>query len=136
MDWKREYHILMAHFAQLDENNKVLQVIVVSNEELLDNGVESEAKGIEFCQSLFGGTWIKTSYNTLGGVHTQGGTPLRKNYAGIGFTYDSVRDAFISPSPFPSWVLNEGCFWEAPVPMPIDDKRYTWDEETLAWVEV
>lgn len=118
----------MAHFAQLDENNIVTQVIVVNNNELLDeNGQESEAKGIAFCQSLFGGNWKQTSYNAN----------FRKNYAGIGFTYDLVRDAFISPKPFASWVLDEEtCGWEAPVPRPVDDKFYTWDEENQQWVEV
>jgi hypothetical protein len=118
----------MAHFAQLDENNKVLQVIVVHNNELLDNGDESEMKGIAFCQTLFPGTnWRQTSYNAN----------FRKNYAGIGFTYDPVRDAFIPPQPFPSWTLNENtCRWDAPVPMPQDGKRYVWDEPTQSWVEV
>lgn len=118
----------MAHFAQLDENNVVTQVIVVHNNELLDNGAESEAKGIAFCQSLFPGTtWVQTSYNGN----------KRKNYAGIGFNYDAQRDAFIAPQPFPSWTLNETtCRWEAPVPYPTDGKRYRWDEATLAWVLV
>ena len=118
----------MAHFAQLNENNVVLQVIVIHNNELLDNGVESEAKGIAFCQSLFPGTsWVQTSYNAN----------IRKNYAGIGFTYDAQRDAFIPPKPFPSWVLNEAtCQWESPVPYPQDGKRYIWDEATQTWVEV
>ena len=115
----------MAHFAQLDNQNTVLQVIVVHNNELLDNGVESEAKGIAFCQSLFPGTnWVQTSYNGN----------IRKNYAGIGFTYDSTRDAFIPPKPFPSWVLDEAtCRWDAPVPYPTDGERYQWDEATLSW---
>lgn len=118
----------MAHFAQLDDNNTVVQVIVVNNNELLDeNGQESEAKGIEFCQSLFGGDWKQTSYNAN----------FRKNYAGIGFTYDSVRDAFIPPKPFNSWVLDEEtCGWQPPVPRPVDDKFYTWDEDNQQWVEV
>jgi hypothetical protein len=94
----------MAHFAQLDESNIVTQVIVVHNNELLDNGVESEAKGVAFCQSLLGGNWVQTSYN---------GT-IRKNFAGIGFTYDQTRDAFIPPKPEEgNWVLNEDtCIWE------------------------
>jgi hypothetical protein len=83
------------------------------------------------------GEWIQTSYNTYGGEHKLGGTPLRKNYAGIGFTYDRVKDAFIPPKPFASWVLNEDtCLWDAPVAMPDDGKIYTWDEETTNWVEV
>ncbi len=93
----------MAHFAQLDESNNVLQVIVVNNNELLDNGIESEAKGIEFCQSLFGGNWVQTSYNNN----------FRKNYAGIGYYYDETRDAFIPPKPLGNWLLNEDtCRWE------------------------
>jgi hypothetical protein len=118
----------MAHFAQLDNQNTVLQVIVVHNNELLDNGVESEAKGIAFCQSLFPNTrWAQTSYNGN----------IRKNYAGVGFLYDPIRDAFIPPKPYPSWVLDEAtCRWEAPVPYPTDGKRYIWDEATQTWVEV
>ena len=83
------------------------------------------------------GEWIATSYNTYGGVHTQGGTPLRKNYAGVGYSYDRDRDAFIPPQPFPSWTLNEDtCQWDAPVAMPTDGKMYQWEEQTQAWVEV
>lgn len=116
----------MAHFAQLDENNVVTQVIVVHNNELMDNGVESETKGIAFCQSLFPGTkWRQTSYSGN----------MRKNYAGIGYTYNAIRDAFIAPQPFPSWVLDDAtCQWKAPVPMPTDGQRYSWDEATQAWV--
>ena len=118
----------MAHFAQLDDNNIVTQVIVVNNNELLDgSGQESEAKGIAFCQSLFGGNWKQTSYNAN----------FRKNYAGIGFTYDAGRDAFISPQPFASWILDEEtCGWVSPVPRPTDGKIYVWNEETLGWVEL
>lgn len=116
----------MAHFAQLDENNVVTQVIVVHNNELLDNGQESELKGIQFCVSLLGGTWKQTSYN---------GT-IRKNYAGVGFTFDAGRDAFIPPKPFSSWLLNEDtCLWCAPVERPQDGKKYVWDEHTTSWVE-
>jgi hypothetical protein len=87
---------------------------------------------------MFGTGWVQTSYNTAGGVHKNGGTPLRKNYAGIGYTYDSSRDAFISPKPFPSWILNETtCLWDSPTPMPVvEGKRFTWDELTTSWVEV
>ena len=121
----------MAHFAELGMNNVVLRVIVVHNNELLDeNGQESEAKGQEFCRSLFGGTWVQTSYNAN----------FRKNYAGQGFTYDSTRDAFIPPKPFASWVLNEDtCQWGSPVPCPTDvgtpeaPKRYVWNEEAQQW---
>ena len=117
----------MAHFAKL-ENNVVKQVIVVSNQDILDEqGQESEEKGIAFCSNLLGGTWKQTSYNGK----------IRKNYAGIGYTYDEGRDAFIAPKPFASWVLDETtCQWKAPVDMPTDDKRYSWDEETTSWVEV
>jgi hypothetical protein len=118
----------MAHFAQLNDQNIVLQVIVIHNNDCLDDmGMESEAKGIAFCNSLIPGNWIQTSYNAT----------IRKNYAGIGFTYDQQRDAFIAPKPFTSWILNETtCQWEAPVPYPNDEKPYVWDEESLQWIEV
>jgi hypothetical protein len=116
----------MAHFAQLDENNVVTQVIVVANAELLDNGVESEAKGVAFCHSLFGGKWRQTSYS--------GG--FRGRFAGIGYRYDADADVFISPQPFPSWTLDASHDWQPPTPMPADDNLYRWDEPTLAWVEV
>ena len=118
----------MAHFAQLDENNVVLQVIVVNNDELLENGVENEAKGIAFCQSLFGANtqWVQTSYNGN----------IRKNYAGIGYTYRADIDAFVAPQPYPSWVLDANAQWRAPVPMPEDGKMYSWDEAAQAWTEV
>ena len=117
----------MAHFARL-ENNQVVQVVVVANQELLDNGVESEAKGIAFLQSLFPGTvWVQTSYNGN----------FRKKYAAVGDVYDAVRNAFIGPSPFPSWALDENtCLWVPPTPMPIDGNPYTWDEGNGVWVEV
>jgi len=117
----------MAHFAQL-ENNVVKQVIVVSNQDILDeNGQESEQKGIEFCSNLLGGTWKQTSYHAK----------IRKNYAGIGYTYDEGRDAFIPPQPYPSWTLNtDTAQWKAPVDYPTDGKVYSWDEETTSWVEV
>lgn len=115
----------MAHFAELGMDNIVQRVIVVHNNELLDgDGVEQESLGVTFCQNLFGGTWVQTSYN---------GT-IRKNFAGAGFTYDSTRDAFIPPKPFESWVLvEETCQWTAPVAMPDDGNRYTWNEELTAW---
>lgn len=117
----------MAHFAEIGLNNVVLRVIVVANEELMDNGQESEAKGAEFCRNLLGGTWVQTSYNAS----------FRKNFAGIGYIYDQGRDAFISPQPFPSWSLNEStCQWNAPVPRPENGKRYIWDEPTTTWVEL
>jgi hypothetical protein len=118
----------MAHFAQLNEENLVTQVIVVANQDTADqDGVENEAIGIEFCTNLLGGKWVQTSYNGN----------IRKNYAGIGYKYDAALDAFIPPQPFASWTLNnETAQWEAPTPYPTDDKRYTWDEATTAWVEV
>lgn len=118
----------MAHFAQLDNNNKVIQVIVVANEELLNNGVELEAKGVTFCKSLFGDdtNWKQTSYNGN----------IRKNYAGIGFTYDPVADHFYAPQPYPSWVLNDDAIWEAPIAYPTDGKLYAWFEPNQEWVEV
>jgi hypothetical protein len=117
----------MAHFAELGEDNIVLRVIVVSNNELLDeNGNESEAKGAEFCRNLFGGTWKQTSYNNS----------IRVRYAGIGYTYRSDLDAFISPKPYPSWALNEEIAdWEAPVSRP-SEGLYSWNEETQSWDEV
>lgn len=116
----------MSHFAEIDENNIVTRVLVGNN--------EHPDEGYQWFVDNIGGTWVKTSYNTRGGVHTLGGTPLRKNYAGIGYTYDKTRDAFIPPKPFRSWVLNEEtCLWEAPVPMPEDDQAYTWNEETQSW---
>jgi len=116
----------MAHFAKV-ENGIVTQVIVVGNADTADSeGVEIEAIGAAFCKSLLKGDWKQTSYNGK----------MRKNYAGIGYTFDAVRDAFIAPQPFPSWVLNEQtCQWEAPVPMPADGKMYSWDESVKEWVE-
>ncbi len=114
----------MAHFAKVVDG-KVTQVIV-AEPEFFETFVDNSP-----------GEWIQTSYNTRGGQHTLGGTPLRKNYAGIGFTYDRTRDAFIPPQPFPSWTLDEDtCLWNAPIAYPQDDKSYTWDEQTTNWVEV
>lgn len=126
----------MAHYAFLDENNVVTEVIV--------GNAEGGLIDWESHYSAFRGQACKrTSYNTQGGIHTLGGTPLRKNYAGIGFTYDSQRDAFIPPKPFASWLLNEDtCLWDAPVPYPTDigtpeePKHYTWDEATTSWIEI
>ena len=126
----------MAHFAKLDSNNVVIFVTVGRDE---DNGKEAELT------ARTGDVYKQTSYNTRGGVHYQAdGSPsadqskaYRKNYAGLGYTYDAGRDAFIPPKPFNSWVLNETtCLWNAPVSMPTDGKRYTWDEATTSWVEV
>jgi hypothetical protein len=116
----------MAHFAQLTKDNIVTQVIVIHNNELLDeNGVERESKGQQFCTNLLGGTWVQTSYSAT----------LRKNYASIGFAYDIVRDAFIPPKLYPSWILNEStCQWEAPIAYPSDGKLYKWDESAQSWV--
>jgi hypothetical protein len=120
----------MAHFAQIDNNNIVTQVIVVSNNEIQDaNGLENELLGVEFCKSLFGNDtkWIQTSYNRT----------IRKNYAGVGYFYDSLNDAFIAPKPFTSWVLDTNTYrWQPPVIYPQDNIRYTWDEETVSWKEV
>ena len=128
----------MAHFTEVDENNIVLRVNVVNNDVILDgDGVEQEQLGADFLTGLLGGTWKQTSYNTKGGVHLLGGTPFRKNYTGIGDTYDATRDAFISTQPYPSWTLDEDtCIWEAPVAYPDDGKWYKWDEDTTNWVEV
>jgi len=114
----------MAHFAKVVDG-KVVNVIV-AEPEFFQTFVDSSP-----------GEWIQTSYNTYGGQHRNGGTPLRKNYAGIGYSYDRTKDAFIPPKPYPSWVLNDDtCLWGAPTPMPIDDKRYEWDEATTSWKEV
>jgi hypothetical protein len=126
----------MASFAKIGLNNKVIEVLSVVNEVLHDsNGVEQESIGIDFLTKLTGyPVWKQTSYNTLGGVHNNNGTPLRKNHAGIGYTYDEDRDAFIPKKPFNSWVLNETtCLWEAPIAKPNDGKSYNWNEQTLSW---
>jgi hypothetical protein len=126
----------MASFAKIGLNNKVIEVLSVVNEVLHDsNGIEQEAIGIDFLTKLTGyPVWKQTSYNTNGGVHDNGGTPLRKNHAGIGYTYDEDRDAFIPKKPFNSWILNEDtCLWEAPVAYPTDGGTYTWNEETTTW---
>ena len=118
----------MSHYALLDENNIVIEVHVASQ---ADDGKEDELR------ERSGLNYRQTSYNNQGGIHTLGGTPFRKNYAGIGYTYDETRDAFIGPKPYPSWLLNEeSCLWEPPVAYPTDGKQYTWDEDTTSWVEV
>ena len=120
----------MAHFVRLNETNQVIRVSVVNNDVITDSdGNEQEQLGVDFLTQLNSGLgWYKqTSYN---------GT-FRKNYAGVGFTYDSTLDAFIPPQPYPSWTLNEDtCLWDSPVPYPTDDKEYEWDEETTTWIEV
>jgi len=114
----------MAHYAKV--NNGIVEQVIVAEADFFDTFVDSSP-----------GQWIQTSYNTRGGQHLNGGTPLRKNYAGIGFTYDSAKDAFIPPQPFASWTLNDDtCLWEAPVAYPDDGERYKWDEETTSWVAV
>ena len=115
----------MAHYAKIDENNIVTKVLVI-DEETVNSGA--------FGNPL---SWIQTSYNTHGGQHSLGGTPFRKNYAGIGYTFDATRDAFIAPQSLPSWILNEDtCRWKAPVARPDDGKFYSWNEETKSWVEL
>ena len=121
----------MAHYAFLDSNNIVTEVIVGKDEG--EDNIDWEQHYGEFR----GQPCKRTSYNTIGGVHTNGGTPYRKNYAGIGYTFDATRNAFIAPKPFSSWVLNEtSCIWDAPTPMPTDGKFYSWNEDQLAWVEI
>jgi hypothetical protein len=116
----------MAHWAEVDENNIVTRVLVGNNED--------PDEGYQWLIDNLGGTWVKTSYNTQGGVHSLGGTPLRKNYAGVGYLYDETRDAFIPPKPFNSWILNEStCLWYAPVDYPADGNMYNWNEENMAW---
>ena len=115
----------MAHFAKIDQFGYVAQVIVVDNKDTSDaGGTEKESIGAAFCERLFGGTWKQTSYNGS----------FRKHYAGIGYTYNSVRDAFIPPQPYQSWTLDDDANWKPPVAMPTDGQRYAWDEATQAWV--
>ena len=126
----------MASFAKIGLNSKVIEVLSVHNNVLKDsNGVEQEVNGIDFLTKLTGyPIWKQTSYNTNGGVHSSGGTPFRKNHAGIGYTYDEDRDAFIPKKPFNSWILNEStCLWESPIPMPSDGQRYQWNENLANW---
>ena len=121
----------MAHYAYLDENNLVTAVIVGPEEGTEPEGVTSWE---DYFTAKGKGRAVRTSYNSLGGVHSQGGTPFRYNYAGIGFTYDPERDAFVPPKPFESWVLNEEtCLWEAPLPYPDDGGSYSWNEDLFAW---
>lgn len=117
----------MAHFAEIGLNNTVTRVIVVNDNECKDQfGNESETIGAKFCHDLFGGVWLQTSYNGN----------IRKNFASIGFTYDSTRNAFVPPKPFESWILDEEtCSWKSTIPMPTDGKMYSWDESTTSWVE-
>lgn len=113
----------MAHFAKVI--NGIVEQVIVAEKSFIDSGSVGNPDN-----------WIQTSYNTHGGVHTNGGIPLRKNFAGVGFIYDSELDAFISPSPFPSWVLDkETCLWEAPVAYPNNGEDYVWNEDSLSWKE-
>jgi hypothetical protein len=128
----------MASFARLNPENIVTTVESVVNEVLKDsNGLEQEQLGIDFLKTLYNepnAIWKQTSYNTYGGLHNNGGTPFRKNYAGIGYTYDENKNAFIPPKPFNSWVLNEDtCLWNAPIAYPQDGNVYDWNEQTLSW---
>ena len=124
----------MAHFAKINDSNIVTEVIVVSNDI-----ATSESAGVTFINNLYGtsDTWKQTSFNTYANTHKLDGTPFRKNYAGIGFSYDASKDAFIPPKPYNSWTLNNTtCLWESPVAYPDDDKRYTWNESSLQWEEI
>jgi hypothetical protein len=114
----------MAHFARIDENNIVQQVIVVNNSDILKDGIEDEKTGIAFCQNLLGGNWVQTSYNNN----------FRKIYAGKGYKYDVVNDIFIYPQPYPSWTLDENNVWQPPIPKPKGELEWTWDEVNQEWV--
>lgn len=121
----------MAHYAFLDENNIVTEVITGKDEN--EEGIDWEQQYSAFRKQIC----KRTSYNTIGGVHKNNGVPFRKNYAGIGFTYDPQLDAFIPPKPYESWTLNnETCLWEPPVPMPQDGFKYDWDETTKLWIKI
>ena len=126
----------MATFAKIGLNSKVIESLSVHNDVLKDaDGVEQEVLGIDFLTKLTGWSiWKQTSYNTHGGVHQSGGTPFRKNHAGIGYTYDEGRDAFIPPKPYPSWLLDEdACLWDSPIPYPDDGNKYGWNESNQSW---
>jgi hypothetical protein len=138
----------MASFVKLNNENFVIQGVALVNEIFTVNNIEIEQIGIDFLNNLYktNDVWKKTSYNTRGGIHYQAdnNTPsldqskaFRKNYAGIGYYYDSIRDAFIPPKPFPSWTLNEqSCLWQSPIPYPYDGKMYQWNEEIGIWEEI
>ena len=129
----------MASFAKIGSNNKVIEVLSVHKNVLKDaEGIEQEVLGLDFLTKLTGwSVWKQTSYNTGGGVHKLGGAPFRKNHAGIDYTYDASKDAFIPPQPYPSWTLDEDtCQWESPVAYPDDGKRYEWNEGTTSWDEI
>jgi hypothetical protein len=129
----------MASFAKIGLNNKVIAVVSVVNDVLKDSsGIEREELGIQFLNELYKWPiWKQTSYNTHSGIHNNGGTPFRKNHAAIGYIYDEVRDAFIPPKTFNSWILNEEkCIWEAPIPYPNDGQDYIWNEQTVSWKKI
>lgn len=133
----------MAYFAQINENNYVTNVYSVNNSVIIENGIENENLGAIFLNNVLNNQIIykRTSYNTLGGIHYTNGQPsidqskaFRKNYAGIGYYYDNIKDAFIPPKPYPSWVLDEfSCLWNPPISYPNDGNNYYWNEETLNW---
>ena len=127
----------MAAFAEINVLKKVIRVLALDDKDTQDkHGNEVEAVGVKYLNKAFGGTWLRTSYNTAKNTHKLGGTPFRKNFAGIGFTYDETRDAFIPPQNYPSWTINEDtCIWEAPVAYPADGKVYEWNELDKSWVE-
>ena len=121
----------MAHWAEVDGDSVVVRVLVGNNADPAGD------EGYQWLLNNLGGTWVKTSYNTFGGIHTLGGIPFRKNFGRVGYSWDEARNAFIAPKPFNSWILDEEtCQWEAPVPYPNDEKVYLWNEESLSWVEV
>ena len=116
----------MSHWAEIDENNIVLQVTVGDN--------NNPDEGYQWLINNLGGTWIKTSYNTNGGVHKEGGTPLRKNFAGVGYTYDAINQNFIAPQPYPSWILDSNDIWQPPIPQPPAPPTTHWNEQLQKWV--
>ena len=129
----------MAHFAEIDDKNIVIRVLVIDDIDTQDgDGKEDESVGAKYLSDAFGGTWKRTSYNTHKNVHSKSGTPFRKNYAGVGFTYDAAKDAFIPPKDRhpDDWILDDDtCQWKAPKPYPSDGKDYLWNGDTKAWVE-
>ena len=115
----------MSHFAHIDEND-IVTLVIVAEQDFINSGAVGDPN-----------RWIQTSYNTFGGIHKNGGVPLRKNYAGIGYSYVKILDAFVPPKPFNSWILNVNtCLWDPPVQMPNDGKSYYWNEDSLSWIEI
>lgn len=123
----------MSHFVEINDINEVIRVVVLEDKDTQDSdGNEDDLVGIKYLNDAFGGTWLRTSYNMVNGVHQKDGTPFRKNYAGIGYTYDETRDAFIPPKTLDSFILNEStCVWDPPVPRP--DGSYLWNEANQTW---